>query len=433
MKIIIIGGGPNGLAAGINLIELGYGVTILEAAQELGQGVTKRPAESAYAICHSGIYNVPGSLKSKYCQLIHQQMKADAATDDAVMKIFRQNTITTGKCIIARSSGGHEKLKQDVERLRLEGKINYKFLENSEDIAALNEVNLGDAKTLKSILHLPDVSAINIAGYVKDLEKEFLSQGGEIKFGHKVTGFEKPPGTIVKCENGELLAADLVINMAGLGIEKIANQARETLIKNGHHESSLSAEPDLRYFRMYGIAAHPADNLVSKNIIYNKENDAKNLTSTIGVHTYPSVKTENGWHSVFGYFGEEITQDQAVARQPYVREITADMVHQVKEIFPSIDPKNLKFTELGYRVTSTVKGINDFSCSVLQNKDLDFCVINSYTADSPGLTAGPMIAKEIGKSVEQIFSSQKIPDQKINLRSGSKAILSSPSQLISKL
>jgi L-2-hydroxyglutarate oxidase LhgO len=409
--IIIIGAGPGGLATGIELLRKGHKVTILDKEKASGQGISKRPPESPYAIAHTGIYNEPGSLKEQYCRDTHQRMSTAPDSDDKVMQIYRKNSVKTGKIIIAKTAAGHEKLKNTVSHLQQQNTIRYNFLETPEAIDALGERFLGRPENIAAALQLPDVGVINIEGYISGLQKAFIAHGGIIKYEHNVTGFKPPTafsvGTVVECKGQEPLIADLVINMSGLGMENIAQKARKALIQSGHPESLLPTEPEIRYFRMYGVHA-PEAKTSTMHVVYNVENDQLSGTRNgIGMHTYPSAKNIWGFAPVLGPLSEPITREEALERRDYFKPITPEIVTQVQHIFPYLDSMDLVFTPLGYRSISITNGKNDFCETRLVHSRLKFCVLNAYYADSPAIASGPVIAKKVAESAQALLATQR--------------------------
>src|SRR5215203_5039453 len=63
MRVVIIGAGAVGLAAGRELALAGNETFVLEAAAHPGTGVTSRNSE----VIHAGLYYAPGSLKARLC------------------------------------------------------------------------------------------------------------------------------------------------------------------------------------------------------------------------------------------------------------------------------------------------------------------------------------------------------------------------------
>ena len=60
---VVIGAGAVGLACGAALARRGHEVVVLEAASQIGTGISSRNSE----VIHAGIYYPTGSLKHRLC------------------------------------------------------------------------------------------------------------------------------------------------------------------------------------------------------------------------------------------------------------------------------------------------------------------------------------------------------------------------------
>ena len=178
-RVIIIGAGPLGLATGIELLESGFDVTIFESQDQLGLGVSYRPAFNQYGILHSGAYYPPDSKRGQFSRRMYEMIESSAASG-TVMDIYRKRIRKTGKLIIARTDPGVDIIHVFQDRLK-NGKVSYSFLTQASEFAALDEPTLGDPTKIKAILNLSNVGIIHIEEYIKYLAEAFAKSGGTIK------------------------------------------------------------------------------------------------------------------------------------------------------------------------------------------------------------------------------------------------------------
>jgi len=421
--IIIIGGGPQGLATGIELLEAGYQVTIVEAQRELGQGISYRPDFNQWGIVHSGAYYSKGSKRGDMCLTMYDALENPGTLhqsnqDSTVMRIFRENTRETGKLIIARSDAAMEKLITFAERLA-GSRVKHTLLTNPEDIVALNEPSMG---TPKAVLNLSNGRVIHIKRYIDDLQKEFERQGGQLLTSYEATGFETPtidhgdmPGTGVICQTPsgrQTLRADAVVNIAGQYAGSVAGHAAEALnksIADGQATTPPPATLEERYCQ-YGVlvAKNPAidkDTPLTRRVIYVADSAVLDgPKSTVGPHSFVSAEAGDGLYTltIGPFIHHGIPADRRAEKFLPSKEITEEMWKAAEAVVPNLPRDKFTYRHLG-RITNYLDGNGQrvFSNTLCQDDRTGFCVLNSFTSDAPGLTCSPVIARDTAWQISE--------------------------------
>lgn len=412
-KAIIIGAGPQGLATGIKLLEKGFNVRILEASPDLGEGISERPDCNPWGIQHSGVYYPQDSKNTQYCTDSYRMLKRNPAEGTTLEKIYRDNTLNSGKVILARTDQGVEYLKAFKNRLDQYGVITNHLLQTPEEIEALNESDMG---TPKAVLHLPDVNCINIKGLLGQLQQSFVQKGGKIITDAKAYSLIANKDTqslSVFCKD-ENYTGDVIVNLAGLGGQALANNAKD-VAETKLGVADVPPPPEMQYAQYLVVKrkknAEQQDQPWFKNVVYaieNGMNDDGSLSGSVGIHSYLSDTKVNGkFSATFGPFSQDKTLDEikALTAEDWQKshEITPKMIEQIKNVYPAFNPQEYEANLVG-KIAKTPGPDRQFEMQSYQaGRTL---MIHSFTSDSPGLTACLGVAKDITDTVQSAFAQE---------------------------
>lgn len=406
--VFIIGAGPQGLATGIQLIEQGCAVTILEANPTLGQGISWRPDFNQYGTLHSGVYYPPETKRAQLCHQMHHALNRPSA-DTAVMKVFRQHirggNDNNGKVIIARTDGGVTNLNIFQKRLEnSKSAVKHSILKQPDEIKALNEPTLGDPRNIKAALHLSNVGIIHISDYIGGLHKKFQEMGGSILLSHEVIGAQNlrtetgkySLGLICKTPDGQkTIPADVVINMAGLYVLPVAKALRTVF-----NDEALPALPPVRYDRYFALVEKnrdPEDKTrpTTRRVVYVANPTAMTgPNSTVGVHSFCSDELSTGRYALtFGnYMVQNVGLEKIGDKNPAPPAITEEWWQQAEAVYPGLDRSKYELALIGrIGIPLPPNGERDFFYVPYGNGQ----IINCFTGDSPGLTCSPQIAQDV--------------------------------------
>jgi L-2-hydroxyglutarate oxidase LhgO len=217
---VVIGAGVVGLAIARSLALAGREVVVLEAADQIGTGISSRHSE----VIHAGLYYATGSLKARLCVQGRQQLYAYCTARGVP---FRQ----TGKLIVATDETQHPALRAIAERGRANGVHDLQWLEAHEAMA------IEPALSCTGALLSPSTGIIDSHGMMAALHADAESAGAMFAFrtpfeGATVTG----DGHVVHAGGEEPidLHCRVLVNCAGL------SAPRRRVLRQG---ASLLARP----------------------------------------------------------------------------------------------------------------------------------------------------------------------------------------------
>jgi L-2-hydroxyglutarate oxidase len=205
--VAIIGGGINGIATGIALLESKENtkVIILEKEPQMGLHASGRNS----GVLHSGFYYSPKSLRATFCK----QGNAELTT------FCKNNNIpilNTGKVVISRNESELNELKRLAER-GYANHINIELLPDTE-LKRIEPL----ARTVQSFIYSPTTSVSDPKLVMDKLLEKYLLLGGKIKYSQKVQ---------LNSSNGETTLdpklkteAKFIVNVAGVHSHKISQQ-----------------------------------------------------------------------------------------------------------------------------------------------------------------------------------------------------------------
>ncbi|MEM7377081.1 MAG: NAD(P)/FAD-dependent oxidoreductase [Pseudomonadota bacterium] len=207
VETVVVGAGVVGLACARALAQVGREVVLLDAAEDIGTGISSRSSE----VIHGGLYYPPGSLKATLCvegkALLYRYCDAHGVG-------YRR----CGKWLVA---------SDDVEWAQLE-RIRENAVANG--VTDLEPVSRETARALEphlqctGVLHSPSTGIVDSHGlmlaYLGDLE----DAGGAFARHSRVTGAERVSDGFRLRIDGELesLHCRELINAAGLGAVTLA-------------------------------------------------------------------------------------------------------------------------------------------------------------------------------------------------------------------
>lgn len=208
-RFVVIGGGIVGLAVAHRLMtdRPDDAVTVLEkettwAAHQTGHNS---------GVIHAGVYYKPGSLKATLC-------KAGSASMVAFCKEHSLPYEVCGKLIVATD-------ESEVPRLH---DLHTRALANGLPVSLIGPAEAAEyepAVAAVAALHVASTGIVDFAAVCRKLAELLASGGADLRTGTRVIGVhDRPGGLIVTTTTGEV-AADFLINCAGLHADRIAKLA----------------------------------------------------------------------------------------------------------------------------------------------------------------------------------------------------------------
>lgn len=206
----VIGAGVVGLACAAELARRGCDVTVLEAEDAFGTGISSRNSE----VLHGGMYYPPGSLRARHCV----RGRALAYEYCAARGIDHQRV---GKLIVATEDSEAALL----DRLLARGHDN--GVEDLQLLTAAQAQALEPELRCVAALHSPGTGIIDTHGLMLSLLAELEEHGGCLALRTPVLGVARRPGGYTIAFGGQdpgSIAVDLLINAAGLGAQDVARR-----------------------------------------------------------------------------------------------------------------------------------------------------------------------------------------------------------------
>lgn len=367
---VVIGGGAVGLAVWLELAERGGETLLLERHPTMGFETSSRNSE----VIHGGMYYAPGSLKARFCvegrRLLYPFLEKHGVRH-----------AKCGKLIVAVNAEDEEALekifdtgqKNDVEGLRFA----------SGDEIAAREPNVRAATAMVS----PETGIVDAHGFMHALEKAGEAAGGVAVCGAEVRALERTADgwTVVFVDaNGEnRVEARTVVNAAGLSAQRVMRMAGLDPDRLG-----LTLHPCKGcYFSLSGGAGKKINGLVYPA-------PEKNLAG-LGIHTIVDLAGRVRLGPSVQYIDEADRYDYAV--DPGLLDL---FLERASRYLPFLAAGDLAPDFSGVR--PKLSGPGDPARDFYVNEETENGApgfVNLAGIESPGLTSGMAIAKEVARLV----------------------------------
>jgi len=203
--IIIIGGGILGLSTAMQLAERFPDKKLLLLEKE--QGPARHQSGHNSGVIHAGVYYAPGSLKARFCR------EGNRATREFCDRHAIPYAIC-GKLLVATSEPEMRRMEALWERTAANG-LEREWL--SAEALREREPNI----TGLGGLYIPSSGIVDFAQVAKAMAAEFERRGGQIRYGHEVTGLDERTGEVlVTTVQGEFSGRYLV-SCSGLMADRV--------------------------------------------------------------------------------------------------------------------------------------------------------------------------------------------------------------------
>ena len=370
IDVAIIGAGVIGLAIAGEIAQRNKEVFIFEKNHTFGLETSSRQSE----VIHAGIYDPEHSLKTKLCiegrNLLYELCDRH---DIAYRKL--------GKIIVTTNENGITKIEKLYEQGRRNG---------IEDLMLLSRTELKRLEPniqARAGLLSPSSGILDSHSLQKYFYRRARAKGAKFVFNTRIIGIEKVgTGYKVQIRDREGISdfvARVVINSAGLNSDKIAKLAGIDIDTANYRLHYCKGE----YFTL----SSKYRNLMSRLIYPVPEQAGLGIHVTLGldgrVRLGPNARyVEKISHSV------DETQ----------REI---FYNSVKKFLPMIELEDLapEFAGIRPKLQGPGEGFRDFV--ITHEEKAGFTgLINLIGIESPGLTAAPAIARDVGRMVDKLLN-----------------------------
>ena len=256
--VAIIGGGINGIATGIALLEskANAKVIILEKEPQVGLHASGRNS----GVLHSGFYYSPKSLRATFCKQGNAELTRFCKDNELPL-------VNTGKAVVTSNENELNELRRLAERGQ----------ENGIDIELLPETELKRieplARTVQSFIYSPTTSVSDPKLVIDKLLDKYHQLGGKIKFSQTIKLRFSNGETILDPETK--IEAKFIVNVAGVHSQKISQQ-----IGIGHEYGFIP------FLGQYLVAPNK---LGLKSLVYPVPNPERPF---LGVHLTKTVKNK---------------------------------------------------------------------------------------------------------------------------------------------
>ena len=211
-RVIIIGGGLVGLGTAYALLQHAPHLQLTLLDKEAGFG--RHQSSHNSGVLHAGLYYRPGSAKARLAVQGLRSMTAFCARHDIPHEI-------TGKLVVAVTAEELPRLQTLLERGMANGLKGLRLLSASEALEIEPHVRCLQA------VHVPEEGIVDFSGVVAALCTAITALGGELRASAGVTSLERRSDGWVVTASESILAADFVVNCAGLQSDRVAALAGE--------------------------------------------------------------------------------------------------------------------------------------------------------------------------------------------------------------
>lgn len=209
MRYLVIGGGIVGAAVAHRLTEIrpGARVTLVEKETRLAAHQTGRNS----GVIHAGVYYAPGSLKARLCGAGSRSMVDFCRAHDLPVRVCGKLIVATDEAELPGLHALHERARSGGLPVRLIG----------PDEAREHEPHL----RCRAALHVASTGVADFAAVARTLAGLAERAGARILLGTRVTAIHERPDALVAATTTGDIAADFLINCAGLHADRIARLA----------------------------------------------------------------------------------------------------------------------------------------------------------------------------------------------------------------
>jgi (S)-2-hydroxyglutarate dehydrogenase len=394
--VVVIGGGIVGLSTAMQVCRAFPKLRLLLVEKE--DRVARHQSGHNSGVIHSGIYYKPGSLKAKLC-----------VEGAAAMQAFcRQHGIPVeicGKIIVATSTDEIPRLQMLLERGQANGITGLKLL----DKAQMREIEPHCGGV--GWLHVPTTGITDYVAVCQKYAELIVAQGGAVNTGTEVTGITRSGGETVIETNRGSIAANYVINCAGLHSDRISRLAGEktevTIVPFRGEYYDLTPErehlvrgllypvPDLRFPFLGvhftrriggGVDAGPNAVLAFKREGYRRTDFS--LQDTAATFAYSGF-----WQMAAKYWRSGAGEFYRSFHKPA-------FVRALQTLLPEVQSSDLVADGAGVRATAVSRDgslVDDFQFVCSQN------MLHVWNVVSPAATASLPIGREIVQMAQRGF------------------------------
>lgn len=211
VETVVVGAGVVGLALAQALAASGREVLVLEAAADIGTGISSRNSE----VIHAGLYYAPGSLKARLCVEGRQRLYAWCETRTLAHR-------RCGKLIVATESAQRQALVGILDRARQAG------VDDLVELDADQARRMEPALRCEGALHSPSTGIVDGRAYMLSLlgaaedHGAMLARRSEVESVRcRSQGFE----VRVRAESEVMrIGCRELVNSAGLGAVPLARR-----------------------------------------------------------------------------------------------------------------------------------------------------------------------------------------------------------------
>ncbi|PMR75795.1 L-2-hydroxyglutarate oxidase [Billgrantia endophytica] len=178
---IIIGGGILGLSTAMQLAERFPDKKIMLLEKE--EGPARHQTGHNSGVIHAGVYYTPGSLKARFC------LEGNRATREFCDRHDIDYDIC-GKLLVATNEQEMQRMESLWERTAANGLEREWLSADALKEREPNIVGLGG-------LFVPSSGIVSYARVAEAMSEVFMRHGGQIRYGHAVTGLSERTGEVV--------------------------------------------------------------------------------------------------------------------------------------------------------------------------------------------------------------------------------------------
>ncbi len=204
----VVGAGAVGLATGYRLAQAGLSVVVLEAARQIGQGVSSRNSE----VIHAGLYYPTGSLRARLCVEGRRALYAFAQQHGVAFE-------RCGKIVVATDESEVERVEAIARQAQINGVEGLEHLTGAQ-IRALEP----QARAVMG-LYSPQTGILDTHGYMSALQGEIEALGGVVALDAPLLSAEPLAEGFRLATGGAdpaVLTVKRLVIAAGLGAQGVA-------------------------------------------------------------------------------------------------------------------------------------------------------------------------------------------------------------------